>query len=80
MAGIPAVDRRARGPPLFLEFDGVAMVSRAYCNGRLLGEHKGMFSRFSYLLTPHRHGRKSLAVHVSMEKSASTLALGEADG
>ncbi len=65
---------------LFLEFDGVAMVSRAYCNGRLLGEHKGMFSRFSYLLTPHlRLGENLLAVHVSMEKiPASTLALGEA--
>src|SRR5207248_5384009 len=30
---------------LWIEFDGVAMKSKAFCNGQLLGEHTGMFSR-----------------------------------
>ena len=47
------VPRLPEGRRLFVEFEGVAMVSRAYCNGQLLGEHKGMFSRFEYDLTPH---------------------------
>src|SRR5262249_34487311 len=34
------------GRRLFMEFEGVAMKSRAFCNGNLLGEHTGMFSRF----------------------------------
>ena len=65
---------------LFIEFEGVAMISRAYCNGQLLGEHKGMFSRFDYDLTPHlKPGQNLLAVFVSMEKiRASTLSMGEA--
>ncbi|HET8654014.1 MAG TPA: hypothetical protein VFL93_00675, partial [Longimicrobiaceae bacterium] len=57
------------GRRLFAEFDGVAMVSRAFLNGQPLGDHKGMFSRFSFDLTPHlRSGRNVLAMYVSMEK------------
>ena len=68
------------GKHVFIEFDGVAMISRAFCNGQFLGEHKGMFSRFSYDLTPHlKAGENLLAVFVSMEKiPASSLAMGEA--
>ena len=63
-----------------IEFEGVAMISRTYCNGHLLGEHKGMFSRFSYDLTPHlKTGDNIIAVFVSMEKiRPSTLSMGEA--
>ena len=52
-----------------IEFDGVAMLSKTFCNGKLLGEHKGMFSRFEYDLTPHlKAGENLIAVFVSMEK------------
>lgn len=65
---------------VFIEFDGVAMKSKAFCNGHPLGEHTGMFSRFSYDLTPHlKAGRNVLSIFVSMEKiPPSELSLGEA--
>jgi hypothetical protein len=68
------------GKNIFIEFDGVAMVSKTFCNGKFLGEHKGMFSRFSYDLTPHlKAGENLIAVFVSMEKiPPSTLSMGEA--
>jgi len=74
---VPALPRRRR---IFIEFDGVAMRSRTFLNGQLLGEHAGMFSRFAYDLTPHlKAGRNRLAVFVSMEKiPSSTLSLGQA--
>ncbi|MBA2260924.1 MAG: hypothetical protein H0W18_18705 [Acidobacteria bacterium] len=74
---VPALPRGRR---IFIEFDGVAMKSRAFLNGQLLGEHVGMFSRFGYDLTPHlRAGRNRLSVFVSMEKiPSSTLSLGQA--
>jgi hypothetical protein len=54
---------------LFVEFEGVAMRSRTFCNGQFLGAHDGMFSRFAYDLTPHlRAGTNLLAVYVSMER------------
>ncbi|MDQ3180391.1 MAG: hypothetical protein M3Q33_07720, partial [Acidobacteriota bacterium] len=65
---------------IFIEFDGVAMKSKAFCNGQLLGEHAGMFSRFGYDLTPHlKTGRNLISVFVSMEKiPTSALSLGQA--
>ncbi|HXG55426.1 MAG TPA: glycoside hydrolase family 2 TIM barrel-domain containing protein [Vicinamibacterales bacterium] len=74
---VPALPRHRR---LFVEFDGVAMKSKAFLNGQLLGEHVGMFSRFAYDLTPNlKTGRNTLSVFVSMEKiPASTLSLGQA--
>lgn len=65
---------------LFLEFDGVAMRSKTFCNGKLLGAHDGMFSRFSYDLAPHlKPGKNLIAVFVSMEKiPKDTLTMGEA--
>lgn len=74
---VPAL---SRGRHLFVEFDGVAMKSRAFLNGQLLGDHTGMFSRFGYDLTPHlKAGRNRLSVFVSMEKiPVSTLSLGQA--
>ncbi|CAN5672844.1 beta-galactosidase [soil metagenome] len=70
----------SRGRHVFIEFDGVAMKSRAFLNGRLLGEHTGMFSRFAYDLTPYlTPGWNRLSVFVSMEKiPVSTLSLGQA--
>jgi len=74
---VPALPKNRR---IFIEFDGVAMKSKAFCNGQLLGEHAGMFSRFAYDLTPHlKMGRNTLSVFVSMEKiPPSTLSLGQA--
>ncbi len=68
------------GENISIEFDGVAMVSKTFCNGKLVGEHQGMFSRFSYDLTPHlKVGENLLAVFVSMEKiPPSSLTMGEA--
>lgn len=65
---------------VFLEFEGVAMISRTYCNGQLLGEHKGMFSRFDYDLTPSlKAGENLIAVFVSMEKvPPASLSMGAA--
>ena len=57
------------GKHVFVRFDGVAMKCRAYLNGKPLGEHVGMFSRFWYDLTLQaKPGRNLLAVYVSMEK------------
>ncbi|MDB6123599.1 MAG: cbgA 2 [Pedosphaera sp.] len=65
---------------LFLEFDGVAMRSKTFCNGKLLGTHDGMFSRFDYDLTAElKPGKNLIAVFVSMEKIPPTsLTMGEA--
>lgn len=74
---VPAL---AKNRHIFIEFDGVAMKSKAFCNGRPLGEHAGMFSRFAYDLTPYlKKGNNVISVFVSMEKiPASTLSLGQA--
>ena len=65
---------------LWIEFDGVAMQCKAAINGQPLGEHKGMFSRFGFDLTPHlKVGKNELTIWVSMEKIPPTSAqLGEA--
>ncbi|MEO6334772.1 MAG: glycoside hydrolase family 2 TIM barrel-domain containing protein [Pyrinomonadaceae bacterium] len=68
------------GKRIFIEFDGVAMKSRVFLNGKELGSHTGMFSRFAFDLTPFlRDGKNLLAVFVSMEKiPVSTVSLGTA--
>ena len=69
-----------KGRRLFLEFEGVAMKCKVFCNGQFLGDHKGMFSRFSFDLTDYLHpGDNQIAVFVSMEKiPPSTFSMGEA--
>lgn len=73
-------DKLPKDKHLFLEFDGVAMKSKVFLNGKFLGEHAGMFSRFEFDLTPHlKAGKNLLAVYVSMEKiPVSTASLGQA--
>ncbi len=65
---------------LILDFDGVAMKCKVYCNGHYLGGHQGMFSRFSFDLTKHlRPGLNTIAVYDSMEKNyTSTESMGQA--
>jgi beta-galactosidase len=74
---VPALPK---GRHLFVEFDGVAMLSKVWLNGQLLGGHTGMFSRFGYDLTPHlKAGANELKVWVSMEKlTVSSHAMSEA--
>ncbi|HZZ44794.1 MAG TPA: glycoside hydrolase family 2 TIM barrel-domain containing protein [Tepidisphaeraceae bacterium] len=68
------------GKHLWVEFDGVAMRSEVYINGKELGKHAGMFSRFGFDLTQGmKEGKNLLAVHVGMEGIPETDAkLGEA--
>lgn len=68
------------GRHLWLQFEGVAMRTKVFCNGNLLGEHIGMFSRFDFDLTPHlKKGSNLIALFVSMEKiPASLFPMGEA--
>src|SRR5439155_16573702 len=74
------VPRLPQDRHLWIEFDGVAMRSKVSLNSHELGEHKGMFSRFGYDLTPHlKPGKNELSVWASMEKiPPSSAQLGEA--
>jgi hypothetical protein len=74
---LPAVPKGRR---LFVQFDGVAMKTKVFCNGALLGEHTGMFSRFEFDLTPHlKTGTNLIAIYVSMERIPKLeVAMGEA--
>jgi hypothetical protein len=74
------VPQLPEGRRLWIEFDGVAMRSKTFLNGHELGRHDGMFSRFSYDLTPHlKPGKNVLAMWVGMEKIPKTEGnLGEA--
>lgn len=38
---------------VYANFEGVALVSRVYCNGTLVGSHLGMFGSFKCRLTPY---------------------------
>ena len=40
------------GKRQYIEFKGANHVATVYCNGRLLGQHKGGFSTFRFDLTP----------------------------
>ncbi|MBN2511586.1 MAG: hypothetical protein JXB18_01485, partial [Sedimentisphaerales bacterium] len=39
-------------PNVIVSFEGIAMVSRVYCNGRYVGSHLGMFGQFDCDLSP----------------------------
>ena len=47
-----AVPNPTDGKRQFIEFKGANHVATVYCNGRLMGEHKGGFSTFRFDLTP----------------------------
>jgi hypothetical protein len=40
-------------PNLYVSFEGIAMISRVYCNGHYVGGHVGMFGEFDCYLTPY---------------------------
>lgn len=59
------------GRHFFLDFDGVAMRCKVFCNGQLLGAHEGMFSRFGFDVTSVLHaGSNRIDIYDSMEKIA----------
>jgi hypothetical protein len=74
---LPSVPPHRR---IFIEFDGVAMRCKVFCNGKFQGDHQGMFSRFACDLTESlRAGANNLAVFVAMEKNyESTASMGQA--
>lgn len=43
----------ASAKEVYANFEGVALVSRVYCNGALVGSHLGMFGSFKCRLTPY---------------------------
>ena len=61
-----------KGKKVRVEFDGIYMLSKAWINGRFLGERPYGYISFSYDLTPHlRPGRNFIAVRVDDSKVPS---------
>lgn len=53
------------GKRVFIEFEGVFLVSEVYVNGKLAGTHKGGYTGFSYDITDSvKAGRNTIAVKV----------------
>ncbi len=50
---------------IYADFEGVATISRVYCNGNYVGEHLGMFGAFNCRLTAFlKSGKNQLLVYV----------------
>ena len=50
---------------IYADFEGVATISRVYCNGNYVGGHLGMFGAFNCRLTPFlKSGKNQLFVYV----------------
>ncbi len=58
-------------PDLVVNFEGVAMISRVYCNGAYVGGHLGMFGAFDCRLTPHLKWGAKNQLLVYVERGAS---------
>ena len=56
----------ARGQRVFVDFEGVMTATKAWINGKPLGEYKGGYTPFSFELTPHLDyaGDNVLAIEV----------------
>lgn len=60
------------GKRVFVDFDGVMLVSTVYINGKLLGVHKGGFTPFSFEITDDVvPGNNVLTVYVDAAESKS---------
>ncbi len=55
-----------------VDFEGVAMISRVYCNGHYVGGHLGMFGSFSCRLTPYLNWKGKNTISVYVERGAQT--------
>ncbi len=53
---------------MYANFEGIALVSRVYCNGVFVGGHLGMFGSFKCRLTPYLHPRKNNQLLVYVER------------
>lgn len=49
------LDERYEGKNIILEFEGIANVAKVYVNERLVGEHKGAYTSFSFDITEFLH-------------------------
>lgn len=59
------------GKRLYLVFEGAAAIADVYANGKLLGRHRGAYTRFVFDATEALHqGVNSLAVKVDVSPSA----------
>lgn len=59
-------------PEVSINFEGVAMISRVYCNGNYVGGHLGMFGSFTCRLTPYINweGENTLLVYAERGSKA----------
>ena len=57
-------------PEVTVSFEGVAMLSRVYCNGHYVGGHVGMFGQFECRLTPHLNWGATNTLLVYAERGA----------
>lgn len=65
------------GQHTFIEFDGAALVTDIWVNGRSVGRHAGGYARFRFDLTPFLHrGNNLLAVRVDNSKDPAVAPLG----
>ncbi|MDB5193839.1 MAG: lacZ 5 [Segetibacter sp.] len=61
---------------VYANFEGVALVSRVYCNGALVGSHLGMFGSFKCRLTPYLKPGQNNQLLVYVERAVKS---GEGD-
>jgi beta-galactosidase len=58
-----------QGKRVFIRFEAASLVSKAYLNGQLLGEHRGGFTAFCYELTPLLHFGATNDLRVQVDNS-----------
>jgi len=56
------VDEAGLNKRLMLHFEGVDYIAKVYVNGSLVGTHKGMYSRFSFDISPYIKAGENLLV------------------
>jgi hypothetical protein len=55
-------------PEVHLNFEGIAMISRVYCNGHFVGGHVGMFDAIDCRLTPYLGWGKENTILVNVQR------------
>jgi beta-galactosidase len=62
----------AASKEVYANFEGVALVSRVYCNGALVGSHLGMFGSFKCRLTPYLKAGQNNQLLVYVERGVKS--------
>lgn len=62
-----------KGRQLFLRFEGVNQVASIYINGRLVGEHKGGYTSFTFNITPFCHFGKENTIAVKADNTLTDV-------